>query len=72
MHWTLKEALSKILRTGMTTPFDIFSIKELKQEKLGWISSFQNFAQYQGLSFLDVIEAQNLRKNTAYCKDVSS
>jgi phosphopantetheinyl transferase (holo-ACP synthase) len=52
IHWTLKEALSKILRTGMTSPFEIFAVTNLSNHNGFWTSEFENFTQYQGFSFL--------------------
>lgn len=51
IHWTLKEALSKVLRTGMMSPFEIYAIQNLVHDGSYWTSTFQNFAQYQGFSF---------------------
>lgn len=49
--WTIKEALSKVLRTGMMTPFEIYSILNIKFENNQWLSEFKNFGQYQAISF---------------------
>jgi 4'-phosphopantetheinyl transferase len=49
--WTLKEALSKVLRTGLTAHFDIYEIMALQWEKDSWISRFKHFPQYQGHTF---------------------
>lgn len=52
LFWTMKEALSKALRTGMTTPFEILSIENIKSSSNeSWTSVFNNFKQYQALSF---------------------
>lgn len=52
--WTIKEALSKALRTGFTLPFEIMRICPEKMiEKFRMIeSSFQNFAQYRARSWI--------------------
>jgi 4'-phosphopantetheinyl transferase len=52
LFWTVKEALSKVLRTGLTTPFEIYAVKTLNSANNHWISEFQNFTQYKGVSFL--------------------
>lgn len=49
--WTIKEALSKVLRTGLTTPFEIYAIKQINLQGKYWIAEFKNFSQYQVLSF---------------------
>ncbi len=49
--WTAKEALSKALRTGLMTPFELFELSTLEVEN-GYITTyFKNFAQYKTLSF---------------------
>jgi 4'-phosphopantetheinyl transferase len=52
IFWTLKEALSKVLRTGMMTPLAIYAVKNITFQDHFWLSEFENFAQYQGRSFL--------------------
>ncbi len=52
MVWTVKEALSKLLRTGLSTPFSVFHIKKIENHKHYYISWFTNFSQYKVLSFL--------------------
>lgn len=52
LFWTAKEALSKLLRTGMMSPFHIYAIKNIVKHNHYWINEFENFAQYQALSFL--------------------
>lgn len=52
IFWTVKEALSKVLRTGMMTPFTIYAIKNIVAQDNYWISEFENFAQYQAMSFI--------------------
>lgn len=49
--WTIKEALSKVLRTGFMTPFEIYEVKNTVWHDNYWISEFKNFAQYQAISF---------------------
>jgi 4'-phosphopantetheinyl transferase len=46
--WTSKEALSKILCTGLTSPIQIYSLAEFNLIRLGtWEGIFQNFGQYK-------------------------
>jgi 4'-phosphopantetheinyl transferase len=52
IFWTIKEALSKALRTGMMTPFEIYAIKNILPQDNFLVCEFENFAQYQALSFL--------------------
>lgn len=51
LFWTIKESLSKVLHTGLTSPFEIFAIKNIKFENDCWISEFENFMQYKVISF---------------------
>lgn len=50
--WTSEEALSKVLRIGMTTPFKIYAIKNILPQDNHLICEFENFTQYQAISFL--------------------
>ena len=52
MLWTIKEALSKILKCGFMVPFEILEISRLNAQDNYMISHFKNFHQYQALSFL--------------------
>ncbi len=52
LYWTLKEALSKTLRTGMTVPFILYAIKNLCSHYRYWVADFEHFAQYQAIAFL--------------------
>lgn len=45
--WTAKEALSKILKCGMMSPFSIFETTELKQEASRYVGHYLNFGQYK-------------------------
>ena len=49
--WTIKESLSKVLRTGLMSPFDIYAIDRITEEDGMIVSTFRNFAQYRCLSF---------------------
>jgi phosphopantetheinyl transferase len=52
LFWTVKEALSKVLRTGMTAPFSIYALTNITFQDYYWLSEFENFAQYQAISFI--------------------
>lgn len=49
--WTAKEALSKVLKTGLTTPFSIFEISNMESYDNYTICYFKYFAQYKTISF---------------------
>lgn len=50
--WAMKEALSKVLRTGLMTPLEVYEIETLSHEGERWTATFTNFAQYQAVAFL--------------------
>jgi phosphopantetheinyl transferase (holo-ACP synthase) len=64
--WTVKESLSKILKTGMMVDYGLLGLDTLKMENGMWISTFTNFRQYKGLSclFENYIISCVLPKNT--------
>lgn len=49
--WTVKESLSKILRTGLTTPFTLLEIGKFELETNHITSYFKYFGQYKAVSF---------------------
>lgn len=49
--WTVKEALSKVLRTGLLTPLQLFEVEAIHPVPGGTESTFRNFMQYKALSF---------------------
>ena len=49
--WTIKEALSKTLQTGLTVPLEIYEIAEIRNFGLYYVSTFKNFLQYKAISF---------------------
>ncbi|WP_346819749.1 4'-phosphopantetheinyl transferase family protein [Rapidithrix thailandica] len=52
VFWTIKEALSKILKTGLMLDFKYMQIGNLEKVKEGvWISHFSSFSQYRAISF---------------------
>lgn len=50
--WTMKEALSKIIRTGMMTDFSLFEIQEVKREHNSFVCAFRHFHQYKVVSVI--------------------
>jgi 4'-phosphopantetheinyl transferase len=49
--WTIKEALSKAIFTGLTVPFSFFEIQNIIYFRNYTISIFTNFLQYKAISF---------------------
>lgn len=49
--WTAKEAISKVLKTGLMTPFEIFEISKIEIHDNYVMGYFKNFAQYKVISF---------------------
>lgn len=68
--WTIKEALSKIIKTGMTCPLSLYEIDKIQLFKHKnnnyYKSNFKNFYQYQTLStkIKDIILSIAVPKNT--------
>ncbi|MCZ8521627.1 4'-phosphopantetheinyl transferase family protein [Paenibacillus caseinilyticus] len=48
--WTIKESLSKALKTGFTVPMELFEVKKVAEENGCWHSTFVHFPLYQALS----------------------
>ena len=49
--WTIKEALSKVLKTGMTASFELYKIDSIKHNNGFCLSTFTNFIQYKAVSY---------------------
>jgi phosphopantetheinyl transferase len=49
--WTVKEALSKVLKTGLMTPFKIYEVDKAEVQDGYILSNYKNFAQYKAISF---------------------
>jgi 4'-phosphopantetheinyl transferase len=49
--WTVKEALSKVLKTGLMTPFEVFEISKIELYDNYIMCYYKNFAQYRVISF---------------------
>ncbi len=50
--WTSKEALSKILQTGLMMPFELLEINSAEIHKNYHLFYFKNFIQYKSMSFI--------------------
>ncbi len=66
--WTAKEALAKLLTTGLMAPMGIYQIETLDIHDEFAVSTFTNFEQYQAISFCrnDTVFSLVLPKNTQY------
>jgi len=49
--WSAKEALSKVLRTGLMTPFTLYELENLVWDSGCLLGTFRNFAQYRLIAF---------------------
>ena len=49
--WTIKEALSKVLKTGLSLDLKTLEIKEIQKTNSIYISTFKNLIQYKAISF---------------------
>jgi len=45
--WTAKEALSKVIRSGMTVPFELFEVDAPRRDGADVFGVFRNFGQYR-------------------------
>lgn len=51
--WSMKEALSKALRTGLTVPFSLLEVTDIEPNELnGYTARFTNFGQYRAHAWL--------------------
>jgi 4'-phosphopantetheinyl transferase len=51
--WTAKEALSKVLKTGLITPLEVFEIEKIECLKNNYIAGYyKSFPQYKVISFI--------------------
>lgn len=50
--WTVKEAISKALHTGLTVPVRFYEVKECERVGVFLMATFSHFPQYKALSFL--------------------
>jgi 4'-phosphopantetheinyl transferase EntD len=51
LMWTAKEALSKILKTGFTTPPQVFEISRIEIHSDYVLSEYTNFSQFMATSY---------------------
>lgn len=49
--WTIKEALSKVLKCGCMMSFELLEIESIELHESYTLSTFKHFHQYQALSF---------------------
>lgn len=49
--WTIKEALSKIIRTGLTMDMHVAEITSLEKNGSYYTATFRHFAQYKAIAF---------------------
>jgi len=52
LFWTIKEALSKVLKTGLMTPLHLYEIESVELLDDIVICNFINFPQYKSLSWI--------------------
>lgn len=50
--WTIKESLSKVLKTGLTLDFKILEIDKIDEKGQAYLSTFKNFIQYKSYAFI--------------------
>ena len=50
MLWSIKESVSKIIRTGLTTDFKLFEIDSFEQHGDEFSCTFKNFMQYRAVA----------------------
>lgn len=50
--WTVKEALGKVLKTGLTVPMSVYELNQIDREGVFIVSTYKNFPQYKALSFI--------------------
>ena len=50
MLWTVKESLSKILKTGLTVDFKALEVEKMQKEGHTFVSTFKLFSQYKAVS----------------------
>lgn len=74
MIWTAKEALSKMLRCGMTCPYSILAVKDLYSEGRTFGGQFENFGQYRFQTWIGSASVMSivLPRNSTLETDVAS
>jgi 4'-phosphopantetheinyl transferase len=51
-YWTSKEALSKVLKTGLTIPLQLMEVNHVEAKGNYTFSYFKNFTQYKSISHI--------------------
>lgn len=69
--WTIKEALTKVLRTGLTMDLRLTEIKLLEKNDRHYVAAFRHFSQYKAMCFYsgDYACSVVLPAKTAACLD---
>jgi len=49
--WTVKEGLSKVLKTGLMIEFTLLAVDSLQKSGAAYLSTFQHLHQYKAISF---------------------
>jgi phosphopantetheinyl transferase (holo-ACP synthase) len=49
--WTAKEALSKVIKTGLMTPMKVYEINKIEHHENYFLSYYKNFGQYKTITF---------------------
>lgn len=50
--WNMKEAMSKVIKTGMMLDFRLFEVEQLTVQQGLLLANFKHFAQYKAFSYL--------------------
>ena len=53
LAWTIKEAMSKVIKTGLTASLEIFTISSIKLQGNYLVCEFTNFAQYKAIAWME-------------------
>ena len=51
MVWTIKEGLSKVLKTGLTLNFALIELEVFEKKGRFYVSTFKHFGQYKAVSY---------------------
>lgn len=52
LMWCMKEALSKVLKCGLTTPFHVLELSAIEADAAQLSGVFRHFSQYQAIAFV--------------------
>ncbi|PSL48181.1 phosphopantetheinyl transferase [Chitinophaga niastensis] len=53
LAWTIKEAMSKVIKTGLTASLEIFTISSIELRDNYLVCQFTNFAQYKAIAWIE-------------------